>query len=356
MIFCLVLFLPSYLTGQNIGIGNNKPTGPLSFPNTIGSKILLWGANTIDNNYGIGYQSGQLQFYGDADFTQVSLGVGQSSTFSELLRIKGDGRVGIYTNNPEYTLDVAGRVRLNGYDSMYQDNGYYYTDYIQPTLHFNNNANTAVPFRVSTYGIRNFFGDYVASLYGISNSVGTMRLGTNNTNALIVNGSAGTAGQILRSRDYYGEAGWQNSLAADIYKQAANAKTYSAYSINVKPVDISFQRDFYNDPSNNTYVLGGPSRVLVKFDLNTYPFECAACGPSTFDVQITYNGTPGRTFRYTLANDTNASVTGSGILTLPAGNYQIGLKVYLVSGPAVQVVGNDIYSAGQMTVHVIPKQ
>jgi hypothetical protein len=352
----IFLLIPFLSVGQNIGIGNNNPSGPLSFPNTFGPKILLWGASTANDHYGIGYQSGQLQFYSDANFTQVSLGVGQSSTFSELLRIKGDGRVGIYNNDPAYTLDVAGRVRLSGYDSSYREDYYDYKVYKQPALFFNNNSNTVSPFYISTYGDRNIFGDYVGNYFGIFNSAGKLRLGTNNTGTLIVNESAGTAGQILRSGGANEAARWQNTLSADIYNQASNSETFSAYSISAKPVAITFQRSLYNDPSNNTYTLSGPSRILVKFDLNTYASECVACGHSTIDVQITYNGSVARTFRYSLANNTNSSVTGSALLTLPAGNYQIGLRSYLVGGTTVQVWGTDVYPAGHMTVHVIPKQ
>ena len=345
----IFFFLPSLSFGQNIGIGNIKPSGPLSFPNTVGPKILLWGANTESDHYGIGYQNSQLQFYGDANFTQVSLGVGQSTLFSELLRIKGDGRVGIYNNNPEAILDVAGRVRLNGYDSFYQVDYYNYTDYIQPAIFFNNNANTAAPFNIRTYGITDW-GDITDSRFGIFNSAGKLRLGTNLLGSLIVNGSAGTAGQILRSGDFYGEAKWRNSFSADIYNQAAVSKNEALAELTETPKIFLFERDVNDGYSKNTYRLSVPSRVLVKFDLTTDFYECVACGPSTFDVQITYNGLVARTFRYTQTNNLGASISGSGILTLPAGDYQIALRAYVVSGPILKIFPM------QMTVHVIPNQ
>ena len=350
----IFFFLPFFGFGQNIGIGNSKPSGPLSFPNTFGPKVLLWGASTESDHYGIGYQNKQLQFYGDANFTQVSLGVGQTTGFSDLLRIKGDGRVGIYNNNPEAILDVNGRVRLNGYDTVLQ--GCLFCNnvrYIQPAIFFNNNANTAAPVIIKPYPIYNFFGDIIDGGFGIFNSADKLRLGTNLLGSLIVNGSAGTAGQILRSQDFYGEAKWQNSISADIYNQAAVSNDYSPSSITEVPKPLLFRRNERDDNSNNTYYLSVPSRVLVKFEMKTSPLECFGCGPSTFDVQITYNGLVARTFRYTQANNLGASITGSSILTLPAGDYQIALRAYVVSGPTLRTEGGG---DKRMTVHVIPKQ
>jgi hypothetical protein len=316
---------------------------------------MLWGASTESDHYGIGYQNSQLQFYSDANFTQVSLGVGQTTGFSELLRIKGDGRVGIYNNNPEAILDVNGRVRLNGYDTVVQ--GCLFCNnvrYIQPKLYFNNSLNTTSPIYMGTNGIYNIFGDIVDSRFGIFNSADKLRLGTNLLGSLIVNESAGTAGQILRSQDFSGEAKWQNSISADIYNQAAVSNDYSPSSITEVPKPLLFRRNERDDDSNNTYYVSVPSRVLVKFDMKTSPIECFGCGPSTFDVQITYNGLVARTFRYTQANNLGASITGSSILTLPAGNYQIALRAYVVSGPTLTTNGGG--GDKQMTVHVVPKQ
>ena len=45
-----------------VGIGNLYPKAPLSFPNTTGNKIALWGDPTV-GHYGIGIQGSLMQLY-----------------------------------------------------------------------------------------------------------------------------------------------------------------------------------------------------------------------------------------------------------------------------------------------------
>src|SRR5882724_8210808 len=78
---------------QNVGIGTTTPNFPLSFPNTLGDKISLWG--TSGNHYGIGVQRLTLQIHTDIPTADIAFGYGTSSAFTENLRIKGSGNVGI---------------------------------------------------------------------------------------------------------------------------------------------------------------------------------------------------------------------------------------------------------------------
>ena len=50
--------------GGNVGIGTTTPGFPLTFPNTLGDKISLWGQS--DNHYGFGIQAGTLQIHTDS--------------------------------------------------------------------------------------------------------------------------------------------------------------------------------------------------------------------------------------------------------------------------------------------------
>jgi hypothetical protein len=97
-------------TSGNIGIGQPNPTSHLHFSNTLGNKIALWGTNP--NHYGIGIQPFQMQFYTPANTDDFVFGVGNSSSLIETMRIKGNGNVGIGTNNPQTTLDVNGDVNI----------------------------------------------------------------------------------------------------------------------------------------------------------------------------------------------------------------------------------------------------
>lgn len=97
----------------NIGIGTNSPTAKLSFANTDGAKINLWGDGTT-NMYGFGISSGQLNYHVDGvGSSHVFYAGGNSGNGTEIMRIKGNGNVGIGITSPTEKLHVAGNVRIN---------------------------------------------------------------------------------------------------------------------------------------------------------------------------------------------------------------------------------------------------
>lgn len=88
----------------NVGIGNFVPTNPLEFDNVVGNKICLWGNATT--GYGLGIQASLLQMYTQSALTDIAFGYGVSDTFTDLLRIKGNGRVGIGTSAPASKVHI----------------------------------------------------------------------------------------------------------------------------------------------------------------------------------------------------------------------------------------------------------
>ena len=89
-----------------LGIGTLDPTAPLSFANTVGNKINLFGDATTPH-YGIGIQAALLQLYTNNSSADIAFGYGRSATFIEAMRIKGNGKVGIGTNPAtDYTLHL----------------------------------------------------------------------------------------------------------------------------------------------------------------------------------------------------------------------------------------------------------
>jgi len=90
----------------NVGIGNSSPITPLSFASALGNKICLWGNNT-SIHYGIGIQGSLLQMYAAGAADNIAFGYGSSTNFNELVRIKGNGNVGIGTMSPNAALQFA---------------------------------------------------------------------------------------------------------------------------------------------------------------------------------------------------------------------------------------------------------
>lgn len=94
------------LADGKIGIGNAAPGFLLNFADILGDKISLWGSS--GNHYGFGIQSSLLQVHTDGSTSDVAFGYGTSAAFTETMRIKGNGKVGIGTPVPLSTLNVAG--------------------------------------------------------------------------------------------------------------------------------------------------------------------------------------------------------------------------------------------------------
>ncbi len=104
------------LKNGNIGIGNSLPSFKLSFAPVLGDKISLWSNST--NSYGFGIQSSLLQIHTDISATDIVFGYGSSTAFSETMRIKGTGNVGIGNPNPNAKLDVNGTIRFSNVDCI----------------------------------------------------------------------------------------------------------------------------------------------------------------------------------------------------------------------------------------------
>lgn len=100
------------LTGiGRVGIGNENPNAPLAFSNTTGEKISFWDGGATGGNYGIGIQDQLLQIHTNVPTDDIVFGSGSSSDFTETVRFKGNGNVGIGATELLYKLNVNGTIR-----------------------------------------------------------------------------------------------------------------------------------------------------------------------------------------------------------------------------------------------------
>lgn len=90
----------------HIGIqGNINPESPLSFAQVLGNKISLFGySDTVQ--YGLGVQPFMMQLFSGTSNDDIAFGYGSSTKFTETMRIKGNGKLGIGTSTPAYPVTL----------------------------------------------------------------------------------------------------------------------------------------------------------------------------------------------------------------------------------------------------------
>ena len=103
--------------GGFVGIGNSSPDAMLQLGDGDGNrKLVIWDEMNNDHQYhGFGTNPNVLRYQVDAISASHVFYAGISSTASnELMRIRGNGNVGIGTNNPGAKLEVAGQIKITG--------------------------------------------------------------------------------------------------------------------------------------------------------------------------------------------------------------------------------------------------
>jgi hypothetical protein len=332
-----IIFCPVLSDAQNVGIGTNTPTVPLSFGPTNNAYLQQmvfykndqypWpaaGLGTLGNNMVFSMLGGVTN--------SITFGYGRSDAFNETMRIDYLGNVGIGVKDPQHRLDVNGRMRIrwqNGFIAPgFQLRMYY------PSIGGNTYQNY-------------FLGMMDDNSVGmISGSKTIFRYWANN-GALSFNGTDGFAGQVLVSNGPNATPSWQYMTHQDIYNYTADFFESTAYSLSDKAPEAemtSFTR---------SVALPRIAKVSVDYSIPVSTNSCAFCGPTEFDVEVRLNGVTQHRKKYTVLNGRINTVAGSAILTMNNANV-VSIVVLKKSGPTLTIPA----AAGRlanMVLWVIPQ-
>lgn len=243
-----------------MGIGTTDPASPLSFANATGNKMALW-SNANGTQYGIGLQSGLMQLYADASTTDIAFGYGNSSSFTERMRIKGNGNVGVGTSTPSNLFTV--KASNIGFSQESPDGttkiGFYTANgsaFLQTHTNHNLNftTNNGVQQMVLTTG----------GNLGIGTAFPGAKLEVNGT--VKINGGTPGNGKVLTS-DATGLASWKTNSAYGFRKTAA------PFSNLPNGIIVPYTGGTFDDGGNMS---GGiytvPENGVYKFDVKL-PFK-----------------------------------------------------------------------------------
>lgn len=295
------------LRNGNVGIGTLTPANRLQ----IGANGVL----RIDGPSASGGVQPSFSIGGFGDLQVDAFG-----TVGGRFIVKENGNVGITNSNPGFPLAIGGpvgdKISLGGSGS-----GHY---------GFGTNSNLLIIHS-------GLSGSDIAFGYGaVATFVEKFRMKGNG--AFVVNGDAGTAGEVLQSTGPSSSPVWVTS----VYNNTIQISPGSSTPISTDGVWTPLTGMTY------TFSTSGNAKVLVFCNVEASPGFCVSCGSTVFHIGVFVDGTLTLNVTNDVANQSFLTFSGNYLASVAAGSHTIDIRAQK-TGPSA------FFFSHNMILQIIPQ-
>jgi len=192
----------------NVGIGTSSPNAPLQFETSNQKrKIVLFETANNDNQFfGFGVFAGELRYQtGVNTDDHVFYTAASAGSSAELMRIKGNGNVGIGTAAPTSKLQVDGAIRIQGNQTTHSQG---------LSLEWNSNVGSGASYLLNNKGLGG--GGFILGEVDNANNI-THRLDIDQNGNIGIGNAAPASkldvnGALATKATYYGIGGGNVAL------------------------------------------------------------------------------------------------------------------------------------------------